>query len=122
MVGAMVRAFYEREREEEINLIVEKSLSPRHPQTDRRTSASSERRTASSPGSSVQSSSAGSDIFIAKHFKGEACETYKFVVADEDLDSTKLEDHESSEDLPCCLRLESCSVVLQRNELSVLVC
>ena len=43
-----------------------------------------------------------------KHIK-----TYKFVVADEDLDSTKLEDHESSEDLPCCLGLECGSVILE---------
>ena len=44
---------------------------------------------------------------------GDAYKTYKFVVADEDLDSTKLEDHESSEDLPCCLGLECGSVILE---------
>ena len=100
----------ERERRRSIVLLMWRNISPRHPQTDRRTSASSEQRKASSPGSSSQSSSAGTDTL---YMRDEAYKTYKFVVADEDLDSTKLEDHESSEDLPCCLWLERRSVVLQ---------
>ena len=38
---------------------------------------------------------------------------YNFVVGDEKLHPTELEDHESPDDLPCRLGLEGCSVVLQ---------
>ena len=51
--------------------------------------------------------------YILYRYQNIFFKTYKFVVADKDLDSTKLEDHKGSEDLPCCLGLESCPVVLQ---------